>query len=314
LLPLFDVIKRLRVAVVGETIRDTFVAVRPLSTPPEYGHVVVETVAQEEFFGGVLPVARDLASFVSSTCLVTNDVGEISSRWSNPRLSIKGAEHAPIRKTRYVSQEETLFFQCAWPRSSEWALGQPAFRQEALSAARSADLVVVIDYGHGLITPELATELSETARFLAVNCQANGGAYPFHQAWKYPSFHLLMLNEFEARLNCGMPQALTQSALAQCLLDRSRARYCIVTDASRGAWICSENQVTHQRSLCTSIADTIGCGDTMLGFCALAAAAERDPADILYLGSVAAAAKAMTQVHAGQITPQELLDVETSIV
>jgi len=39
------------------------------------------------------------------------------------------------------------------------------------------DLVVVCDYGHGLLTQKAIEKLEGTSKFLAVNCQANSSNY-----------------------------------------------------------------------------------------------------------------------------------------
>lgn len=313
LLPTFvDALASLRVLVVGETLRDIFVHTHPLSTPQNHPYIVAEATGSDEYVGGAYPVARDLSHFVRSVTLVTNDTASLKPEREN--LRILGIQDGGIAKTRHVAGDQTLFFLCEWPTDAEWAERHPHFRDILADALTEADVVIVFDYGHGLIDDEAAALISRKATLLALNCQANGGRHPFNLVARYPSFHVVSLNEYEARLNSGQRTTISQATLASAIRTETNAACCIVTDAERGSWICTENRVVHQRSLCSTIVDTIGCGDAMLGFAAAATAAGYSPKDTLYISSLAAAAKARMRVHERPITPKALADAEAAIV
>lgn len=306
-----DAVRGLRVVVVGETLHDVFVHGRPLSTPKSYPFIVAEATGTDEYLGGAYPVARDLANFVRSVTLVTNDVSALTSEYEN--LLIRGVRDTRITKTRHVAGTQTLYFSCEWPTDEEWTLHHPTFQEILTDALAEADVVIVFDYGHGLVSAEAAALISKRASFLAINCQANGGRHPFHQISRYPSFHLVALNEYEALLNSGQQSVDSHATLARSIRTQTQAKYCIVTDAERGAWICTGNRVVHQRSLCATIVDTIGCGDAMLGFAAAATVVGYDAKEVLYYSSLAAAAKARMRVHERPITPKALEDVEAAV-
>src|SRR5262249_59030566 len=51
------------------------------------------------------------------------------------------------------------------------------------------DLVVVADYGHGMLSPAAINELCRGARFLAVNTQSNAANPALHIISQYPTAH-----------------------------------------------------------------------------------------------------------------------------
>jgi hypothetical protein len=65
---------------------------------------------------------------------------------------------------------------------------------------RDYDLVIVTDFGHGTMTPELIARISREARYLAVNAQTNSTNFGFNLITKYPRADFVVLDELEARL------------------------------------------------------------------------------------------------------------------
>jgi sugar/nucleoside kinase (ribokinase family) len=264
--------------------------------------MVAETCGTTEFIGGAYPVAADLAQFCGEVTLVSNCTGDPEQAGIR-HVSI-GTGPQTVRKTRFVGSTsgEILFFLCEWPDDEAWTAALNLQREACREAIRSSDVTVVLDYGHGLINAEFANDISLSSGFLALNCQANGGRHPFNLISKYPAANLVVLNEYEARLNAGVFSAASPTVLARQLSMDRAVNQVVVTSAAHGAWLCQGFEVLHQRSFATNIIDTVGCGDALLGFAALASASGWSPALILELGSLAAAAKARMRVHEHRIT------------
>ena len=211
----------------------------------------------------------------------------------------------PIRITRYsaAGTDDPLFIACHFPGEPLWASARAAFFSTHALQIAAADVVIVLDFGHGLIDEDVANIIARHARFLALNCQANGGRHPFNTIWKYPRMDLVSLNRYEAELNLNAAFSSSSALLARAIGRRSHATFSIVTDGPLGAWLCLGLSVTHQPSLVTYVADTMGCGDAFLGFSAVAALLGFNAKGILEIGSAAAAAKARMRAHREPITP-----------
>src|SRR5439155_8085565 len=63
------------------------------------------------------------------------------------------------------------------------------------------DVVIVADYGHGLMTQRAVDLVCEKSKFLAVNTQTNAGNRGFNTISKYPRADFVSLGEPEVRLD-----------------------------------------------------------------------------------------------------------------
>ena len=62
------------------------------------------------------------------------------------------------------------------------------------------DLVVVADYGHGMLSASAIDVLCSRSRFLAVNTQSNAGNHGFNMISKYPRADYVCLAQREVAL------------------------------------------------------------------------------------------------------------------
>ena len=62
------------------------------------------------------------------------------------------------------------------------------------------DLVIVTDFGHGLVTPSMIAMLERSARFLAVNAQSNSANMGFNLITRYSRADYICIDVPEARL------------------------------------------------------------------------------------------------------------------
>ena len=98
------------------------------------------------------------------------------------------------------------------------------------ATAPQYDVVIVADYGHGLMTDRAVQLVCEKARFLAVNTQVNAGNKGFNTISKYPRADYVSIGEPEARLDARKASGDLQGFAA-----RSRARIRRRTFWSRAA-------------------------------------------------------------------------------
>ena len=61
------------------------------------------------------------------------------------------------------------------------------------------DLVIVSDYGHGLISKKSAITICKKSKFLALNAQINASNIGYHTIRNYNRFNTLIINEKEIR-------------------------------------------------------------------------------------------------------------------
>ena len=66
--------------------------------------------------------------------------------------------------------------------------------------AKNFDVVIITDFGHGMLTPEIRSALLSNSRFLALNVQSNAGNFGYNLITKYPRADYVCLDAPEARL------------------------------------------------------------------------------------------------------------------
>lgn len=211
-----DVIARLtalqdlKVLVLGEAIIDEYDYCVPIGKSPKEAIVATRHVRRESFAGGSLACANHLAGFCGEvhlvTCLGGDDPRErfIRDRLKPnvmPRFFVR--PHAStIVKRRYIWETFLIkMFEVAFMDDSD----VPAPVEEAMLAhlrevLPNYDVVLVADYGHGMITRRTANAVAEGARFLAVNTQANSANLGYNLITKYSRADYVCIDEPEIRL------------------------------------------------------------------------------------------------------------------
>jgi bifunctional ADP-heptose synthase (sugar kinase/adenylyltransferase) len=274
-LELLETAKNKRVLFCGERIIDVYHYVKPLGRPTKDAIVSVEREHAEAFEGGV-----------AAACAHVRDMCNVEM-WQGGSTT---------RKERFVeSSHVRKLFEFYAPGGLNIA---PMPRME------DYDAVVVLDYGHGMATPEFIKSL-EAARYLAVNVQTNSGNYGYNLATKYPRADYLCVDESEARLATQNRTGPIEDSLFKLA---EKAKKTVITLGKAGAvGYCGTDRRTVRTSAYTNqVVDTMGAGDAF--FAVTAIVAERASiASLLRLGNAAAALKTKIIGHQRSINKRELI-------
>ena len=194
---------------VGETIIDEYQYCESIGKSGKEPVLAVRYVSEEKFAGGVLATANQSAAFCDRigmlTLLGTKDSHEEFIREKlNPKIDTSFLYMAGARTILKRRMVETYPFQKLF---EVYFMDQevPEAVNQALYARLQAllphyDAVVVTDYGHGMLTPEIIELLCGSDRFLAVNTQTNAANQGFNSPSKYARADFLCLSEKELRL------------------------------------------------------------------------------------------------------------------
>lgn len=286
----FEKADHLNILFVGETIVDEYRYVSPLAKPSkEFILATVEARAPEQFLGGV--IAASLHADWKHASVVTDD-GE------------------PLKKTRFVDADfsRKLFEVYSKPRLDLNARRREAFQKVLRHASRTADVVVVFDFGHGLMDRWEREALGERAKFLAVNAQTNAGNAGFNPVTKYGKANLVCIDMPEARLAAQMQDETEPGVLMSALAERMSFENIIITQGRNGS-VCG--QPDEMRATIPSFGsralDTMGAGDAFLATAAPLVAAGLDLEIAAFVGNVAGAIKTDIIGHRKHVERDELL-------
>jgi hypothetical protein len=275
-LQLLDAASRKRVLFCGEYIRDVYHYVSPLGRPTKDAILSVQVTSTEAFQGGVLAAMKHAEPFCAYAEHFTG--GEL------------------IIKERYV--EASHFHKLFQTYRSEVACTYCS-----MDDLPQYDAVIVIDYGHGMATPEFISALSE-ARYLAMNVQTNSGNYGYNLCTKYDYADYLCVDESEARLatqNRTGPIEESVTALSD------HAAKLVITLGKAGAIGWSEQSgLVRCPAFTDSVVDTMGAGDAFFAITALVAE-EADMESLLRIGNAAGALKSQIVGHRESISRDQLI-------
>lgn len=204
-------LKDLKVLVIGETILDEYAFVAPIGKPPKGNHIAARLLNSEIHAGGILACANHLANFCGSVDLVTaigNDgkTDFVSSRLKpNINLHLLEYESAPtIIKKRFIDNAflSKLFELYIIDDKPSLKLERKikSCLTDLFFEPKYYDLILVLDYGHGLFTSSLRKFICEKSNFLAVNSQTNTANLGFNPITKYRKANYFCLDDKELRM------------------------------------------------------------------------------------------------------------------
>lgn len=261
----FERAQLMKVAFVGETIIDEYRFVTPLGKPSKEYVLAVVADGVEIYVGGVVAAARQVEKMCQVAC--------VTQRFSE------------IRKTRFVARDfsRKLFEVYSTPRLEIGGQERKVFEDELYAAAREADVIVVLDFGHGLIDSRALGEM-RPAKFLAVNAQSNAGNQGYNSAERWQDADYICLDAPEAHLAAQDQYGDVERVIAKV---STLAKHVIVTHGREGAYWCGG----HVPAFATEPRDTIGAGDCFLAVTAPLIAAGLGDEESALVGNVAGAMK-----------------------
>jgi len=297
--------RRLRVLVLGEAIVDEYQYCETLGKAGKEPVLAARHVSSERFAGGVLAVANHVAAVCDRVCVLTL-LGEIDSHEQFIREHLHPAvekiflyiENAPtIVKRRFLELYPLQkLFEIYVMAEIERLGSQSAAICEKLDALLPEyDVVVVADYGHGMVSPEVADLLSAKAPFLAINTQVNAGNHGFNTVSKYRRANFISISEKEIRMEARSPQGDLRTIIGDVSAKLSCDRI-IITRGVQGCLCYSRGEgFCETPAFSARVVDRLGAGDAVLAITAPCAALET-PAEVLSFIAGCVGAQAVTTI------------------
>lgn len=295
ILDALDKVNGTKVLVVGDAIVDEYLYCQPLGKSSKDPILAVQSESLDRFAGGSIAVANHLAPLTDTVGLATilgksnsHEIFIRSKLAPNVEPYFNTSDDSPtLLKRRIIDGYSTskLIEVYETPPSGQLEPG-PGFVQWLDDHLEEFDLVVVCDFGHGAVTPEVMDKLCTKARFLAVNTQANAGNRGFNVITKYPRFDLGTLAEHELRLERRDNETPIRQLMEE-LMEEIDCSTLIVTCGRKGCCVLDrEDGFVKIPSLTTHTIDRVGAGDALLSVSAMAANLKCGAELVGFLGNV----------------------------
>ena len=307
-------VKSLRVLAIGETIIDEYQYCETMGKSGKEPVLATRLIYSERFAGGILAVANNVAAICDQVGLLTF-LGRCDSQEDFIREKLDAkidkmflyVNNAPtIVKQRFI---ETYPFQKLFEVYVMSDGEGSRDESQALSAKLREvlvdyDVVIVTDYGHGMLGPETVEILCSQARFLAVNVQVNAGNYGLNTVSKYRRADYICISENEIRLEARSRRRDLREIVLEVAAKLSCERI-VVTRGKQGSLCYGKGEGFFEvPAFAIRVVDRIGAGDAVFAVTA-PCAAQRVPIEMIAFIGNAVGAQVVATVGTG--TPIERL-------
>ena len=281
-----DSFSSLKVLVLGDVIFDEYETVQVQGLTSKNRILSGRSLYGSQQAGGALAVFRHALQFTESIQFLSL-VGTES--WVEPTLQkflpqkndnvIRCEKFTTVRKLRFVEPykegiELNKLFSVNYINDAEIPQDAESQILDSLSSTiKNFDLVLVMDFGHGLMTQKIRELVQEKALFLALNCQTNSYNHGYNIINRqYKRADSFSLDEAEIKLVSGIKKTNFSKEL-ELLRQSLSSKYAWLT---RGAvetiGISNDKELSRCPSFENEVVDPVGAGDAFCTIASLAAA------------------------------------------
>ena len=310
-------ISKLKVLVIGEVIIDQYVFCEALGKSGKEPVLVLRDLETQEYLGGSLAIARHLSSFcetVSVLSFLGKDEEYKSFTEDNIEKNIilnffKKSNSPTIVKRRFVDHIDRKKVLGVYSINDDLLeeSEEDKFIESFDKLSKEHDLVIISDYGHGIITPRIAEYISNSDKFVSLNAQVNAANIGTHNIRKYHDVNCLIINQSELCHELRQRNGNVEE-MATKLKNMINTKFIAVTQGQNGAFLINENLPPERCSgFATQVIDKIGSGDAFLALLSVCLYSDFDEKLSLFIASLAAAQSVETIGNSMPVTKPLLL-------
>jgi rfaE bifunctional protein nucleotidyltransferase chain/domain len=322
---LIDSVANMHVVLVGDTIIDEYQYVSALGKSSKENIVATLFKSGEQFAGGVIAAANHVANFCKSVEIVTTFGGDdypqdFIRTHLRPNITltpIRIEGRPTTKKLRFVELGylHKLFEVYTMNDAPLDRIQQAAVDTITRQRIKGADVVIVTDFGHGMIAPSTIDALISNSKFLAVNAQSNSGNHGYNLITKYPRADYICIDAPEARLAATDKFSEIAAVIENGLRAAIDCDNVIVTHGANGSYPFSTGTgVSRVPAFTKTVVDTVGAGDAFLSITAPMVAAGGSVEDVAFIGNAAGAIKVGIVGHRSSVEKVPLVKFITALL
>ena len=300
IIDIFDSFRNLKVLVIGESIIDQYIFCESLGKSGKEPVLVLRDLFSEKYLGGAAAIANNLAAF-SSRITLLSCVGQKREEKTfikqklNHKISsffLEKNNSPTIIKKRYLDEINKSKVLGVYSLNDQPLnrMQEIQFTKKVMNEIKKNDIVIVSDYGHGLISKNLAKNIVKKSKFLAVNTQVNASNIGYHVISKYIGANFVTINETELRHEVRDKNSAV-TALIKKLSNILRCNYANVTCGKDGAYIYDRKskKMNYSPAFASKVIDKVGTGDTMMILASLSLYKKVDINFAMFISAISAA-------------------------
>jgi len=269
-------LKSMKVLVIGDTIVDQYHYCMPMGKSSKEHLVANRYVSEEMFAGGSLATANNIASLCDNVDLLTvlgsknSFKALIKSKLSpnvNPIFFMRPDTETIVKRRFVTNDTNRKLFEICYIKDDDIPKKEEAKIIKLLKETiKGYDLVVISDFGHGLLTKDLIKFVSSKAKYVALNVQTNSANIGFNLVTKYPRANFVCIDEMELRFATHDKTGDLKAHMRK-VYNELGCKNIITTRGKFGSLSYSKEEGFHETpALSYRVLDAIGAGDAFFAF------------------------------------------------
>ena len=271
---IFKKIKKLKILVIGEMIIDRFIFCSALGKSGKESILNLEKNSEKDFIGGVGAIGNNASNFAKKIDIITclgghNDKKNFILKGieKNINLDFIIKKFSPtIIKSKIidVSTNSKLLGMYDFNDSNLSPNEESLLFKKIKKNIKNYDVVIVSDYGHGLISQKIANFLSKRKNVI-VNTQLNSANLGYHTIGKYKKTNWAIINEVELRHELRDRYDGIKNLMVK-LSKKLQIKNLIVTCGKKGSYYFNSKsrKFIYCPAFAKKIVDKIGSGDSFM--------------------------------------------------
>ncbi len=272
----------LKVLVIGEAIIDEYVFVQGMGKVSKDPILAFLYQNEESQLGGTLAIANHVGG-ISKNCSLVTVLGEKGSdkdlitdnlRPKVNLLPVIQPNAQTLLKRRFVDIHTgvkvfELYLMEDTVLSDETENDLLSKLEKPLA---EADVVIVADYGHEMMTPAIIDAVCASKAFLVVNTQANAGNLGFNYITKYTRADYICISGYELKLAMRKRHISHNQMLAELASEMNCDKLTVTLGKSGTLHHSKDGGFYTAPALAMGVVDRVGAGDAVLSITGLLAA------------------------------------------
>lgn len=293
---LFKKFENKNVLLVGETIIDEYIYCDTVGKSGKEPMLVNKKIKSEKYVGGIIAVANHISSFCKSVNVVSfigskNEELDLIKKnlKKNVRVNfIKKNDSPTIIKSRLIdnyTKNKIIGIYDLNDKDIDKD-NESNFAKKINKFIKNSNLTIVVDYGHGILTPKICRIIEKKSKFLAINSQLNSLNQAYHSVSKYNKADFICIHEGELQNEFKTKFFKTENLMIK-LKNNLKTKNLLITQGKKGTMSLNNKKIYKCPSFAGEVVDRIGAGDTMMAITSLCYEAKFNDNLTLFIGNVA---------------------------
>ncbi len=318
-----DKAKDTKVLIIGDAIIDRYIFCKTLGKSPKEDVLSVAETYEENYIGGIFATANHLSQFSNNVTLLTmiGDKGFNKNKiFSKLEKNIKNKIYIKknfmtLEKTRYLHKDSNnkLFQKANYRDFKTTSKIENQIIKFLNLNIKKYDVVIVNDFGHGLISQKIKKIIQRKSKFLALNVQTNSANSGYNYVSLYNKANYITLDEPEARLST-QDNASESKKLFKKIFKNTKFKYCSITHGKNGTRISNLKNTVYVPVFSDQAIDTVGAGDAYFAITSIFMNHTKDMDIIGFVGNLAGAIQISYLGHQKFVKQNELLGFAKSLL